>query len=257
MDEVQPKVSRPWPMRLVDGFKALTQVEKAYALGMALCAVAIFVPLAGVERPVVLSIFLLAGLLLCGTLAREAYVLIARHLESTLSRWFMVPAAVMVSAYSLGSAANIVNAATSQDPGLFPRATAFMAPVAAIPALALLVSVLAGVALLVMFFAWGTQLSSKDRNRSSKAWIWLGRIGGALATLSLISPLTVERSSFGRFVETAAGWMAQGLDMHIDRACSADEWDRVLRMNDELVLVSRRTEDGLVFLREECALKSE
>lgn len=257
MDEVQPRASRPWPMRLVDGFKALSQVEKAYVLGMTLCAVAIFMPLAGVEHPVVLSIFLLAGLLLCGALAREAYVLIVRHLESTLSKWLMVPAAVMVSAYSLGSAANIVNMATGHDPGLFPRATTFMAPVSAIPALAFFVSVLAGIALLVMFFAWGSQLSSKDRKRSSKAWVWLGRIGGALATLSLISPLAVEQSSFGRFVETTAGWMAQGLDMHVDRTCATGELDRVLRMNDELVLVARRTDEGLVFRREECALQSE
>ena len=257
MDDVQPKVSRPWPLRLVDSFKALSQVEKAYAVGLALCAVAIFVPLAGVERPVVLSIFLLAGLLLCGTLAREAYLLIVRHLESTLAKWLMVPAAVMVSAYSLGNAANIVNTATGQDPGLFPRATTFMAPVSAVPALAFFISVLAGMALLAMFFAWGSQLSSKDRKRSSKAWVWLGRIGGALGTLSLMSPLAVEQSSFGRFVETAAGWMAQGLDMHVDRTCATGEWDRVLRINDELVLVARRTDDGLVFRREECALQSE
>lgn len=257
VDEVQLKVSRPWSLGLVDGFKALSQVEKAYVVGMALCAVAVFVLLAGIERPVVLSIFLLAGLLLCGSLAREAYVFIVRQLEATLSKWLMAPAAVMVSAYSLGSAANIVNMATGQDPGLFPRATAFMAPVAAIPALALLVSVLAGVALLLMFFAWGTQLSSKDRKRSAKAWIWLGRIGGALATLSLISPLAVEKSSFGRFVETAAGWMGQGLDMHVDRVCATGEWDRVLRIDDELVLVAHRTDNGLVFRREECALQSE
>lgn len=137
---------------------------------------------------------------------------------------------------------------------MFPRATAFMAPIAAVPAIALLVSVLAGFALFMMFFAWATQVSSQDKKKAGRAWLWLGRIGGAFATLSLVSPAIVAESGFGQRVEKVAGWMAQGLDMYVDPACAAGEWDRVSRINDELVLVSRRTDTGLTFLRESCPL---
>lgn len=251
------KISSAWLMRPMEGFNALGQIEKTYVVGMALCLVGILGSMVGAKDPFVPSIFLLAGLLLCGALACEAYAFVVRQLASTLFKWLMVPAAVMVSAYSLGSAANILNSATGQDPGLFPRATAFMAPIAAIPALALLLSLLVGIALLGMILAWGTLLSWNNNNRPSKELILLGRIGGAFATLCLISHLTVEESRFERFVEEAAGWIAQGMDMHVDRTCASGDWDRVLRINEDLVLVASRIDDGLVFRRATCALSAD
>lgn len=256
MDKKQQSISGAWYLRPLQGFNALSQVEKAYVIGIGICGIALLLSLIGARHHAGLPA-LLAALILCSALAREAYVLVVKHLESPLSKWFMVPAAVMVSAYSLGSAANFVNTATGQDPSLFPRAVTFIAPVAAIPVLALFVSLLASISLLVMLFAWGTQRSSKDKKRSSRAWLWLGRMGGAFVTLSLSSTLAVEESSFSRFVEKTAGWPALGLDMHVDRACASDEWDRVLRINDELVLVASKRGDGIIFRRQVCALQAE
>jgi hypothetical protein len=257
MGQTSRVIATAWLGGRVAAFKSMSQVEKAYAFGMVLCAIGILMLVVRVNQAIAGPLFWGAGLFLFGALAREAYVIVVGHLESVWAKWLLVPVAVMVSAYSLGSAANIVNAASGQDPGLFPRTTAFMAPVAAIPALALLVSVLAGIALTMMFFAWASQLSSKDKTKAGRAWVWLGRIGGAFATISLVSPVIVEESGFGQSVEKVAGWMAQGLDMHSDQACAAGEWDRVLRVNDELVVVARRTEAGLRFRRELCSLRAE
>lgn len=246
-----------WFTARIAAFKSMSQIEKSYAAGILLSGIGVFLLVVRLPPMMAAPLFWGAGPFLFIALSRESYLVVAEHLEAAWVKWLMVPIAVMVSAYSLGSAANIVNAATGQDPGLFPRATAFMAPIAAVPAFALLVSVLAGVALLMMLFAWMMQLSSKDKIRAGRAWLWLGRLGGAFTVVVLMSPLTMAESSFGRFVEKAAGWVAQGLDMHVDQACAAGEWDRILRMNDELVLVVRRIDDDLVFRREECALRAE
>lgn len=257
MEQTIQVIAISWLRGRVAAFKSMSQVEKAYAFGMVLCAIGIILLAIKVDQAFVGPFFWGAGLFLFGALAREAYVIVVGHLESAWVKWLIVPLAVMVSAYSLGSAANIINTATGQDPGLFPRASAFMAPIAAIPALALFVSVLAGIALFTMFFAWATQLSSKDKNKAGRSWLWLGRIGGAFATMSLISPVIAAESGFGQGVETLASWMVQGLDMHRDQACAAGEWERVLRVNDELVVVARRTERGLTFRREICTLSAQ
>lgn len=257
MEQTSQVIAISWLEGRVAAFKSMSQVEKAYAFGMFLCVIGILMLAVRVNQAIATPVFWGAGLFLFVALAREAYVIVVGHLESTWAKWLMVPAAVMVSAYSLGSAANIVNAATGQDPGVFPRATAFMAPIAAIPALALFVSVLAGIALFMMFVAWAAQLSSKDKKKAGRAWMWLGRIGGAFATMSFVSPVLVTESSFGQGVEEVAGWMAQGLDMHTDQACAAGKWDRVLRINDELVVVARRTHAGLMFQRQSCPLGAE
>jgi hypothetical protein len=169
----------------------------------------------------------------------------------------MVPLAIMVSAFSLGSAANMINAATGQDPGLFPRTITLMAPIAAIPAIALIAVIGLGISTLLLLFLWGTQVTSRNSVRAAKGWIWLARLLAVFATMVVISPAIEAESGFNQLSQGAAGWMVQVLDMHADPTCGPGKRDRVRRINDDLVVVARRTKIGLVFRRERCPLLPE
>lgn len=257
MEQASEGIGTSWVGRRLEAFNSVSHVGKAYAVGMLLCAIGILVPASDGAQALSGPFLWAGGLFLVAALTREAYVIVSPHVQSAWSKALMVPVAVMVGAYSLGSGANIVNAATGQNPDLFPRATAFMAPIAAIPAFALLVTVLAGAALLIMSLAWINEISSKNKSKGGRAWLWLGRIAAALATMSLVSPAFLAESGFGQGIEKVAGWMAHGLDMHTDSTCGAGEWSRVARINDELVVVARKAESGLVFRREQCSLNAE
>lgn len=80
-----------------------------------------------------------------------------------------------------------------------------------------------------------------------------GLIGIAAAAGQLISPPT--RLNEG--LETAARYSAFFLDMVPDGTCAPIEGDRVARINDSLVIVGRMTEDGLQFVRKDCALAAD
>lgn len=257
MGQASDLIGTSWLRQRVDAFNSMNQVEKAYAVGMILCAIGILAPAVRGAQAVSGPFLWAGGLFLVAALAREAYVIVEAHLEALWIKWLMVPLALMVGAYSLGSAANIVNTATGQDPGFFPRATAFMAPIAAIPAFALLVSVLASLALLIMFFAWLNQIASKEKSRGGGAWLWFGRIAAALATMSMVWPTIAAESGFGHGVERVARFVVQGLDMHFDQACAVSDMDRLVRINDELVVIARRTDGGVVFRRERCVLTTD
>lgn len=238
--------------------QSLSVPAKGYLLGSAFLAFVAALGLLGATQETARLLLWLAGIVYATTLIHEIYLVVAPHAERLWFRWLLAPPIVlMVGAYSLGSAASIVNAATGQDPGLFPRATAFMAPIAALPAMALIALMVLVPSLLFVLFAWMAQLSSKDSTTTLRAWRWLGRFAGVFSLIAFVSPLVDADSKFQDITKGWAGWIAQGLDMHTDHSCAEGEWDRVLRINETLVVVSRRTEQGLEFQRVRCALDVE
>lgn len=233
---------------------ALHPAEKAYVLGGTLLLVA----LAGVTLPGddarFLSIGWVGGLVLTLALACEAYLLIARVADATWAKWLMVPVLVMGGALAFGESARLVNLATGQDPELFPRATTFLAPIAALPILGFVAIVLLAISVIAFTFTWGAQLGSKDRVRERRAWFWFARLIAALAAIAFVSPAVETKSGFHTGVREWAPRLAAGLDMYVDPQCGPAPSDRVKRLNDDLVVLAQKTPAELVFRRVECPL---
>src|SRR3546814_12663395 len=94
----------------------------------------------------------------------------------------------MGGALALGESARFVNLATGQDPELFPRATTFLAPIAALPILGFVAIVLLAFSIMAFMFTWGAQLGSKDRARERRAWFWFARLIAAFSAIAFVSP---------------------------------------------------------------------
>lgn len=246
-----------WLTKRIEAIGRLGFVERAYALGGLALGLSLLLDFCGADTPLGAAIAWSGAAALCFALAREVYALVLTQVNAAWFKWLMVPVGTMVAAFSIGSASSVVNAATGQDPSAFKLSVAFMAPVAAIPAVAFFVSVFAGLCVMGMLLAWGSQLASRDAKRSARAWIWFTRTGGAFATLALASPLVEANAGFHAFQVKWAGWMAQGLDMYSDKSCADGNWERVKRINDELVIVVRRSNDGLSFRKEKCPLRAD
>ncbi|WP_132987089.1 hypothetical protein [Luteimonas terricola] len=242
-----------WPGWMRSLF-ALHPAKKAYVLGGTL----LLVSLAGVALPVddapFRSIGWVGGLVLTFALACEAYLLIARVADAAWAKWLMVPVLIMGGALAIGDSARLVNVATGQDPELFPRATTFMAPIAALPILGFVAIVLLAFSVVAFMFTWTAQLGSKDRARERRAWFWFARFIASFAAISFVSPAVETKSGFHTGVSEWAPRLVAGLDMHIDPQCGPAPSDRVKRLNDDLVVLAQKTPAGLVFRRVECAL---
>src|SRR3546814_6970895 len=107
----------------------------------------------------------------------------------------MVPVLVMGGALAIGESARLVNLATGQDPELFPRATTFLAPIAALPILGFVAIVLLAFSIMAFMFTWGAQLGSKDRARERRAWFWFARLIEAFSAIAFVSPAVEARTS--------------------------------------------------------------
>lgn len=233
---------------------ALRPAEKAYVLGSTLLLVAFVGVVLPVDDAFFLGIGWVGGLVLALALACEAYLLIVRVADAAWAKWLTVPVLVMGGALAIGEAARMVNLATNQDPELFPRATTFLAPIAALPILGFVTVVLLALSLLACIFTWGAQLGSKDQARERRAWFWFARFIACFAAIAFVSPTVETESGFHNGVRQWTPRLAAGLDMYVDPQCETSPSDRVKRLNDDLVVLAQQTPEGLVFRRVECPL---
>lgn len=256
MSELSVDPIQAWMNQRVAVFRGLCLVDRTYLVGLVLVLLTILAPLFGMDQEVSRAGVWASAAILAFGLVQETYAKVRASADSHWFKWLMVPVAIMIAALSLGSASGVVNEATGLDPSYFPRAVSFMAPLAALPVLAVLGVVGLGVGLLAMTLAWMFQLALTKAGEKPKesGWKWFGRIGGAICAMMLITPVTEPGSAFGQKTKDLAAWMAQGLDMHKDIECGPDEWDRILRVNDTLVIRAVRAEQGLTFHREVCPL---
>lgn len=184
-------------------------------------------------------------------------MVIVRFADAAWAKWLTVPILVMGGALALGMAAGLVNAATAQDPEIFPRAITFLAPMAALPLVAMITIFLSFFAIVAFMLAWGDQLSSRDPAVERRAWFWLWRLFAAICFVAVVSPVVEAKSGFQRSMHQLASWSAAHLDMHRDPICGPREGDRVRRLNDELVVVAREFPTGTVFRRVACPLTAQ
>lgn len=246
----------PWWRRMLRAIAMLRASEKAYLFGMLVLIVAFLGRTLPVTGDAVSKMGWIGAFALVVALASEAYRLIVRHADAAWAKWLMVPILVMGGALAVGEAANLVNRATSQDPELFPRTVAFMAPIAALPLLGLIAIALSFFGIIAFMFTWGSQLSSRDPRRERRAWFWFARMIAAFSAIVFVSPAVESDSRFHSSVRWLAATMAPGLDMHDDIRC-APEGDRVKRISDTLVLVAHRADVGTAFRRETCPITAD
>lgn len=194
------------------------------------------------------------GLIWSGTLAYEAYQLIVKFAASRLVKWMAIPVLGMGSAAALGQSAYLINEATGQDPNFFPRALAFMTPIAALPLVGLLAVVLLIVSLFVTPLFGMQQICSVDPLRSKKAWIWMPRFFALVASLILVLSAFDADSGLDATSKQWAARVVEALDMHTDPECGGSEGARVKRISDALVVRATEANGEAVFKRYSCVL---
>lgn len=258
MSELSVDPIQAWLGQRMAALRGLSFVEGTYLVGLALALLTVVAPLTGIDQEIASPVVWASAAILAFGLAQEVYAKVRANADSHWFKWLMVPVAIMVAALSLGSASGVVNEATGLDPSHFPRAVSFMAPLAALPVLAIFGVIGLVIGLVAMTLTWMIQLALTKAGERPKdrGWKWFGRIGGAICAMMLITPVTEPGSAFGQKTKDLAAWMAQGLDMHKDPQCGPGELDRIVRVNDALVVRVVRGDQGLTFRREVCPLSA-
>lgn len=246
-----------WLSRMEERVRQLRGTDRAYLLGAVLFCVATGMLAIGYEVEMARAWRWLSGAIFSGALGCEVYQFVRRRADALWLKLLMVPLAVMGSAMGLGGGAHLVARATGQDPEMFPRAITFMAPVAAVPVLALIATVVLAIAFFGVILALGARATSKEPAKRATAPRVAAWLAGLVATAFLITPLRNEGSTFHQLSISLAGWSAQVLDMHPNEACTRGPQDRVRRINDELVLRAWQTDKGTFFRREACPLTAQ
>lgn len=237
--------------RLKDWFFTLSPAERLYLAGMADTAGTILLALVGADHVYVGLMFSFAMLFCATGVLLEAYRKVVAGLSSPLMKAALTLSTMVAAAVAAGTSAVLIGTATQQDPNHFKWALPILAPFSFIPVLGLLVTVIAGASLLPMMMF----LMSRAKSVGFSSWLGLARVLGVLGVFSgaiwLISTPTNAR------LADAARYVVYWFDMHVDTTCSPVEGDRVVRLNESLVIIGRLTSDGPKFLRKPCALAEE
>lgn len=257
MEAFWSRVEHLWLAQRAAAFRALPLLQQTYLLGLLTSVLCLVAMTAGADVDAIAIMLWVPTLLLSGAIAVECYGVAARYSDRLWLKWLTAPLIVMLGAFGWGAARSLLNEATGQDPELFPLAVVFMAPVAVIPAVALVMSVCLAVAAIAMFFIWMLVMAFAPARSRIHGAMWIWRACAAIAAISLISPLVSSPSAFATLTRQWAATMAQGLDMHADPTCGPRDWDRVRRISDELVLVATRTTAGPAFRRVACPLAAD
>ncbi len=157
-----------------------------------------------------------------------------------------------------GVGRTIVNEATTQQPSLFPTTSALLSLLSVVPVITTSLTVLGAVPALVGL-GWGFFKLSRSKATGSQFDVVVTLIRG-FAALTLVlgaSALSSSESPVYPGLRWVAAQSAFFSDLQRDDACAPLDGDRVSRINDDLVVVGRLTEDGPQFVRRTCALSAE
>lgn len=236
-------------------FSALSLCARLYGCGVGFLMLSCIASVLRAPNWFVHPVITVAGVLLIAGFVGEAYAKLVKLAKKTWFKWVMVPIAAMVFAASLGGAAHVVAEATAQDPSYFPLAVSFLAPLAVVPALALVGAIALGALSLAMIFSLFLSEKISKVPEKEPTWLALGRVLGVISTTFALSMMVDPTSPLGRSTVVVAGWAAYVLDMHKDTECGFDDRDRVKRINDELVIrMQPNGSNAPTFTRHACVL---
>lgn len=244
--------------RLQKWWLLLDNAKQLYVAGMAMAVLfVVVVVVTGKGLPAEI-LFLTAVTTFAIAFLIEGYRWLIATLEAPAAKWLTAVGGVMAAALATGAASSTLATATGQDPNAFKTATAFLAPVSFVPILAMLV-VIGGV-LGMPFFAIGMFAKhglTRGKLKDFDMLLSFGRLMGFATLVVTAAQLVSPPARLEKGLEKAAGYSAYFLDMAPNRTCAPTEGDRVARINDSLVVIGRVTDDGLQFVRQNCAVAAE
>jgi hypothetical protein len=244
--------------RIQQWWIALDNVKQLYVASMIMAGLFVAtIPIAGIG--LLSDVFLTTATTTAAiAFVIEGYRWLVAKLEAPLAKWLTGIAGVMAAALATGAASATLAVATGQDPSAFNTATAFLAPLSFVPILATLI-IAGGLLVLIFCFIGSLAKHSLSRAKLKRFDVLLlfargiGIVGVSSAASQVISP----PMQFNDGLEATARYSAFFLDMVPDRTCAPTEGDRVARINDSLVIIARMTDDGLQFVRKDCAITAE
>ncbi|MCW2037723.1 hypothetical protein FHR67_002608 [Xanthomonas arboricola] len=200
-----------------------------------------------------LSFFLFAAGFL-----REAYVWILPKLQLPLVKLLVAAGSVTAAAAATGVSRMAVNEATGQDPAAFTTTVAFLVPVSFVPVLAALIAI-GGVLVIpgTILGSLGKAMITWSKPADLDVILSLARVIGCLAVITSAASVLSATSFLFPTMEWLAGHSALMFDLQPNKVCGEVKEDRVIRLNDGLVIVGRVTDDGVQFVRRACPLSAE
>lgn len=244
--------------RMQQWWTSLDNTKQLYLAGMIMAGLFVgAIAIAGISLPG--DILLMTSVTVIGiAFVMEFYHWLVTKLEVPLAKWLTGVVTVMAAAIATGAASSTLATATGQDPVIFKTSTAFLAPLAFVPIFATLIMIGAFFALPIFilreFAKHGLTVGKpKEFDMLLSVARAIGLVVVASAAAQLVSPAT--RLNEG--LEITARYGAFFLDMVPDRTCAPTVGDRVARINDSLVVIGRLTNDGLQFVRTECAIAAQ
>lgn len=236
----------------------LDNAKQLYVAGMVLLGLSVGVGTA-IDYGISASVLFMTAAVSTGiAFVIEGYRWLLAALEAPLAKWMTGVAGVMAAAIATGAASSTLAAATGQDPSTFKTAIAFLAPLSFVPILAMMVML--GGLIGMPFFVLGMFAKhgmTRGKPKDFDMLLSLARLIGFIVIVSAAAQLVSPSTRLNDGLETVARYSAYLLDMYPDRACSPIEGDRVSRINDNLIIIGRMTDDGLQFVRKECAISAE
>lgn len=165
---------------------------------------------------------------------------------------------VMAAAVATGGAAITIADATGQDPSNFKSSIALLAPLSFVPILAIVVMLVGFFSLpIILLLSAGKHALKKQGDDGFEALLLIARILGSVALIAGAGQLLSPSTRVDDGLKWIAAYSAYMLDMHTDQNCSTVPGDRITRLNDNLVILGRITDEGPRFARVSCALAPE
>lgn len=238
-------------------WSSLPSVVRLYLVGLLLVVISFFLAIAGMFGPTPSGIAYAGMFCLGAAFVRECYAWASARWDSLPVKLAGGVLAIMAAAVATAAAAGTVNDATGQDPTHFKLSVAFLAPIAFVPILALIVFVAGMIGLpFVMLFGMGKSAFS-DKIADRDVLLLIARILGVIGLAAGAGWIIEPSSGFDKVLKRTASYSALMMDMHVDTDCSPAPRDRVIRVSEDVVIIGRVTEDGPRFVRIGCALAPE
>lgn len=245
---------KQWWLTQQSRWQALPGPARLYRLGLLLFGATLVLGLVSGPHDIV-ALTLMAGGGACGlALATEIYSWIARRAEKLAFKVTFAILSVMAIAIATGAAMSYVAVATGQEPTAFKTATAFLAPLAFFPILAFVLAVLALFGMPIALLLSIGKDAPNGATPHGDAMRLMGRLMGLVTLVAVLLTIPTASSGVDAKLKDLAAYSAYFLDMQPHASCGLADGDRVVRINDQIVVVGRLTDSGVAFVRRACPL---
>lgn len=237
-------------------WSALAVATRLYFIGLAAMGLTIALQVCHAPRVVVGWAFAIAMTGVGLGFVLESYSWLLRKIDHPLFKLIIAVLSVMAAATATGASAAYVASATGQDPANFKSTITFLAPLAFVPLLAivLMIASMFGV-LVVLLFGLGAHVSKKS-DPNFVGLLMMGRILGLVGFSAGVGMILDPSMRVDTGLQAIAAHSAYFLDMQPNRDCAPTPGDHVKRISDEFIIVGRITSDGPRFNRQRCPLEA-